>query len=108
MQDKRLRDSGRLRRLLSKDHLFLGAVFLVRKYFEKIFHLSDSPAKIIMIKASDRKALKKFGENLQKLRKQRGLSLREMSYACNIDNSKIAKIEKGRINITFTTLLHLD
>ncbi len=60
-----------------------------------------------MIKASDRKALKKFGENLQKLRKQKGLSLREMSYACSIDNSKIAKIEKGRVNITFTTLLQL-
>jgi len=60
-----------------------------------------------MIKASDKKALKKFGENLQKLRKQRELSLREMSYACSIDNSKIAKIEKGRVNITFTTLLQL-
>jgi DNA-binding Xre family transcriptional regulator len=30
-----------------------------------------------------------------------------MSYACSIDNSKIAKIEKGMINITFTTLLQL-
>ncbi|HEY6901335.1 MAG TPA: helix-turn-helix transcriptional regulator, partial [Puia sp.] len=37
----------------------------------------------------------------------KGLSLREMSYACSIDNSKIAKIEKGMINITFTTLLQL-
>ena len=53
------------------------------------------------------KALKKFGENLQRLRKERKLSLRELSYACNIDNSKIAKIEKGSINITFTTILQL-
>ncbi|MDR3711751.1 MAG: helix-turn-helix transcriptional regulator [Puia sp.] len=60
-----------------------------------------------MIKASDKKALKKFGENLQKLRKEQGFSLREMSYACSIDNSKIAKIEKGRINVTFTTILQL-
>jgi transcriptional regulator with XRE-family HTH domain len=60
-----------------------------------------------MITASDKKALKEFGENLRKLRKEKGLSLREMSYACNIDNSKIAKIEKGRINITLTTLLQL-
>ncbi len=60
-----------------------------------------------MIKPADRKALKKFGENLQKQRSLKGLSLREMSYACNIDNSKIAKIEKGRVNITFTTLLQL-
>jgi len=60
-----------------------------------------------MIKPADKKVLKKFGENLLKLRKERGLSLREMSYACSIDNSKIAKIEKGRINVTFTTLLQL-
>lgn len=60
-----------------------------------------------MITPGDTKALKKFGENLRKLRKAKGLSLREMSYACSIDNSKIAKIEKGMINITYTTLLQL-
>jgi transcriptional regulator with XRE-family HTH domain len=60
-----------------------------------------------MIKPGDKKVLKKFGENLRNLRKQKGLSLRQMSYACSIDNSKIAKIEKGMVNITFTTLLQL-
>ena len=60
-----------------------------------------------MITPTDKKVLKKFGENLRKLRKDKGLSLREMSYACSIDNSKIAKIEKGQINITLTTLLQL-
>ncbi|HXB07118.1 MAG TPA: helix-turn-helix transcriptional regulator [Puia sp.] len=60
-----------------------------------------------MITPADKKVLKRFGENLRKLRKDKGLSLREMSYACSIDNSKIAKIEKGMINITFTTLLQL-
>ena len=60
-----------------------------------------------MITPADKKVLKRFGENLRKLRKEKGLSLREMSYACSIDNSKIAKIEKGMINITFTTLLQL-
>ena len=60
-----------------------------------------------MITPADKKVLKKFGENLRKLRKGKDLSLREMSYACSIDNSKIAKIEKGMINITFTTLLQL-
>jgi DNA-binding Xre family transcriptional regulator len=74
--------------------------------FEKIFHLRRS-LENIMITAADKKVLKKFGENLRKLRKAKGLSLREMSYACSIDNSKIAKIEKGMINITFTTLLQL-
>jgi transcriptional regulator with XRE-family HTH domain len=60
-----------------------------------------------MIKPADKKVLKKFGENLRKLRKQKKLSLRQMSYACSIDNSKIAKIEKGKVNITYTTLLQL-
>lgn len=75
--------------------------------FEKIFHLRLSLEESIMITPADKKVLKKFGENLRKLRKEKGLSLREMSYACSIDNSKIAKIEKGMINITFTTLLQL-
>jgi transcriptional regulator with XRE-family HTH domain len=60
-----------------------------------------------MITPADKKVLRKFGENLRRLRKEKGLSLREMSYACSIDNSKIAKIEKGMINITLTTLLQL-
>ena len=74
---------------------------------EKTFHLRTPFEAIIMITPADKKVLKKFGENLRKLRKEKGLSLREMSYACSIDNSKIAKIEKGMINITFTTLLQL-
>ena len=60
-----------------------------------------------MITPADKKVLKNFGDNLRRLRKEKGLSIREMSYACSIDNSKIAKIEKGMINITFTTLLQL-
>jgi len=60
-----------------------------------------------MVKPGDRKALKKFGSHLNRLRRARNLSLRELSYACNIDNSKISKIEKGQVNITFTTLLQL-
>ena len=60
-----------------------------------------------MITPGDQKVLKRFGENLHRLRIEKGLSLREMSYACKIDNSKIAKIEKGMVNITFTTLLEL-
>jgi DNA-binding Xre family transcriptional regulator len=77
------------------------------KISEKIFHLRPSPQGKKMITPADKKVLKRFGENLRKLRKEKGLSLREMSYACSIDNSKIAKIEKGMINITFTTLLQL-
>jgi len=60
-----------------------------------------------LIRDSDKKYLKILGANIKRLREAKGLSLRQLSYACNIDNSKISKIEKGQINITFTTLLQL-
>ena len=82
-------------------------VLLDHNGFEKIGQLRPCIEESIMITPADKKVLKRFGENLRRLRKEKGLSLREMSYACSIDNSKIAKIEKGMINITFTTLLQL-
>ena len=60
-----------------------------------------------MIRQSDKTNLKKLGLNIKILREAKGLSFRELSYACDIDNSKISKIEKGQINITFTTILQL-
>jgi len=60
-----------------------------------------------MIRQSDKINLKRLGLNIKKLREAKGLSFRELSYACEIDHSKISKIEKGQINITFTTILQL-
>lgn len=60
-----------------------------------------------MIRQSDKANLKKLGAQIKKLREAKNLSLRELSYSCDIDNSKISKIEKGQINITFTTILQL-
>jgi transcriptional regulator with XRE-family HTH domain len=60
-----------------------------------------------MIRQSDKGNLKKLGANIKRLREMKNLSLRQLSYACDIDNSKISKIEKGQINITFTTILQL-
>jgi transcriptional regulator with XRE-family HTH domain len=60
-----------------------------------------------MIKESDKIALKKFGNNLRRLREEKGLTLRELSSACNIDYSNILKIEQGKINITLTTIIDL-
>jgi len=60
-----------------------------------------------LIKESDKKNLKLLGANIKRLREAKQLSLRDMSYACNIDNSKISKIENGQINITFTTILQI-
>jgi len=60
-----------------------------------------------LIRESDKDNLKLLGANIKRLREAKKLSLRDMSYACNIDHSKIAKIEKGQINITFTTILQI-
>lgn len=60
-----------------------------------------------MIKESDKIALKKFGNNLRRLREDKGFTLRELSSACNIDYSNILKIEQGKTNVTFTTILDL-
>jgi transcriptional regulator with XRE-family HTH domain len=60
-----------------------------------------------MIRQSDKTNLKKLGANIKRLREAKGFSFRELSYACDIDNSKISKIEKGQVNITFTTILQL-
>lgn len=51
--------------------------------------------------------LEKMGDTIRKLREKKGWSLRQMADRCGIDNSKIAKIEKGTINITVLTLMEL-
>jgi len=50
---------------------------------------------------------KKFGKNLQRIRKAKGMSLLGVSYNCGIYDSKISKIEHGRYNITLSTIAEL-
>lgn len=60
-----------------------------------------------MAKQANKSNLHAFGAHLQKLREGQGLSYRQMATACDIDHSKIAKIEKGQVNITLTTVFQL-
>ena len=53
-------------------------------------------------------AKRKFGENLQKIRESKNLSLLQLSYNCSLDNSNISKIEHGKFNITLSTILELS
>lgn len=50
---------------------------------------------------------KKFGENLQKIRNDKNLSLRELAAKCDVDDSKISKIENGKFNIALSTIIEL-
>lgn len=52
-------------------------------------------------------AKKKFGENLKRIREEKGMSLRDVSYNCSIENSKISEIEHGKHNVTLGTILEL-
>ena len=49
-----------------------------------------------------------FGENLKRIRESKNLSFRKLAQRCDIDYSNLNKIEKGKINISLTTVLELS
>lgn len=53
---------------------------------------------------SNKDILKIFGENLRKIRMEKGLSQRDLSALCNIDNADISRMENGEINVTLNTV----
>lgn len=60
-----------------------------------------------MIDGRKKKILKEFGNTLKKIRKQRGLSLRQLSAASGVEHPQIVKMEHGTRNPTFTTIADL-
>lgn len=48
-----------------------------------------------------------FGTHVQKLREQKGLSLREVAANCDLDSSNISKIERGFFNVRLSTIIEL-
>jgi transcriptional regulator with XRE-family HTH domain len=50
---------------------------------------------------------KKFGDHLRKIRESKELSLRQVSYNCELDDSNISKIEHGKFNVTLATIIEL-
>ncbi|RFZ91106.1 XRE family transcriptional regulator [Mucilaginibacter conchicola] len=59
------------------------------------------------MKSNYNKIQEKFGENLRKIREEKDFSLRELSMKCEIDDSKISKIENGKFNIQLSTIIEL-
>ena len=51
--------------------------------------------------------LQKLGKRIRQLRQQQGLNLRELAVKCHMDNSKVSKIEHGKINVTMVTLFSI-
>jgi transcriptional regulator with XRE-family HTH domain len=50
---------------------------------------------------------RKFGKKLHSIRSQKDMSLLDVSYNCDLDDSRINKIEHGKVNITIGTLFEL-
>jgi transcriptional regulator with XRE-family HTH domain len=50
------------------------------------------------------KFLLRFGRNLQKARKSRGITQEELSYKSGLALSQIARIETGKLNTTISTV----
>ncbi len=60
------------------------------------------------MKSRDKKRLQGFRENLKRLRKEKALSQRGLSYLCDVDYSKIGKLENDEdTNLNLTTLFEL-
>jgi transcriptional regulator with XRE-family HTH domain len=45
-----------------------------------------------------------FGKHLTQIRKDKGLSIHQLALACDMEYSHLQRIEKGKVNIAFTTL----
>lgn len=56
---------------------------------------------------NDKELLKELGAHIRQLRKDKGYTLEDLSAHSSIDTSDISKIERGEINVAFTTLAKL-
>lgn len=52
--------------------------------------------------------LKKLGQQIARIRKDKGLTQIKLSYMCDIERANLARIEAGNTNPTFLTLLSLS
>lgn len=55
----------------------------------------------------NKELLIKFGDRLRMLRSSHNLTLEQLAFAADIELSQVYRIEKGKINPTYTTLLAL-
>jgi len=56
---------------------------------------------------SKEKIKKKFAENLTSLRVNKGISIRELALRSNLEYSQIQRIEKGKVNLSLSTIIAL-
>jgi len=54
------------------------------------------------------KLLRKFGKRLTALKKEKGLTTRELAAAAGLEYRQVLHIEEGKTNLLFTTILSLS
>jgi transcriptional regulator with XRE-family HTH domain len=54
------------------------------------------------------KILSRFAKRLTDLREKQGISIRELATRSNLEYSQVQRIEKGKVNFAFTTLVSLS
>ena len=60
------------------------------------------------MRSRDKKRLAKFRQNLARIREEKGLSQRALSYLCDVGHAKISKLENDPdTNLNLTTLFEL-
>lgn len=52
----------------------------------------------------NQKLLTAFGLHVRELRQSKGMTLEELAYACDIELSQVHRIEKGKTNLSLSTL----
>lgn len=55
----------------------------------------------------NRNVKKKFGKNLRKFRKMKGLSQEDLSLELELDGSYIGKVENAKLNITLDKIISI-
>jgi transcriptional regulator with XRE-family HTH domain len=53
------------------------------------------------------KALRKFGQRLTELREQKQLTIRDLAHRSGLDARQVGRIEAGKVNLLFSTILAL-
>lgn len=61
-----------------------------------------------MAPKKDQEHLKIVGGNITKLRKQKGLTIADLAYMCDMEKNNLIPIEKGRRNVTLNTLIKIS
>ena len=49
----------------------------------------------------------RFASHLTRLRQEKGLSIRQLAATSGLEYSQVQRIEKGKVNLAFTTLVAL-